>query len=82
MALGCWATSAFRRGDVFGFSLGDLMAMTLVMREPVGHGRLEVASVDQWPDHAQFLAPGDRSSQASRVARVPNDARGRCPSSL
>lgn len=42
------------RADVFGFSLGGLVALTLALQRPDLVDRLILASVDHRPDHAEF----------------------------
>jgi pimeloyl-ACP methyl ester carboxylesterase len=40
--------------DVFGFSLGGMVALTMGLRHPDRIGRLVIASVDHQPNHAPF----------------------------
>lgn len=45
--------------DVFGFSLGGMVALALVLDRPDLIGRLVIASVDHRPGHAEFEARED-----------------------
>ena len=45
--------------DVFGFSLGGMVALTMGLRHPDRVGRLVIASVDHRPNHAEFEQPDD-----------------------
>jgi pimeloyl-ACP methyl ester carboxylesterase len=40
--------------DVFGFSVGGMVALTMGLRHPDRIGRLVIASVDHRPNHAEF----------------------------
>jgi len=50
---------AIERADIFGFSLGGLVAMTLGLEHPERVDKLVVASVDHQPGHEEFEHPED-----------------------
>lgn len=58
------------RADVFGFSLGGMVALTLALRRPERVGRLVLASVDPRPNHDQFEQPDDPDT----ARRMPTEA--------
>jgi len=58
------------RADVFGFSLGGMVALTMAMRHPDRVGRLVLASVDAQPGHDEFERPGDPDV----ARRMPTEA--------
>jgi pimeloyl-ACP methyl ester carboxylesterase len=49
----------FDRADVFGFSLGGIVALTMGLHHPERVGKLVIASVDCRPDNAEFERPDD-----------------------
>jgi pimeloyl-ACP methyl ester carboxylesterase len=58
------------RADVFGFSLGGMVALTMGLRHPDRIGRLVIASVDHRPNHAEFEQPDDPDV----ARRMPTEA--------
>jgi len=58
------------QADVFGFSLGGMVAVVLALRNPDLVGRLVVASVDFRPDHAEFERPDDPDA----ARRMPTES--------
>ena len=61
---------AVERADVFGFSLGGLVAMTLGLEHPERIDKLVVASVDHQPGHEEFEHPED----PDMARRLPTQA--------
>src|ERR1017187_5310571 len=47
------------RADVFGFSLGGMVALTMGLDPPERVGKLVIASVDPRPSHDEFEKPDD-----------------------
>jgi pimeloyl-ACP methyl ester carboxylesterase len=60
----------FDRADVFGFSLGGIVALTMGLRHPQRVGKLVIASVDCRPNHAEFERPDDPDV----ARRMPTEA--------
>jgi pimeloyl-ACP methyl ester carboxylesterase len=58
------------RADVFGFSLGGAVALTVGLRHPERVGRLVIASVDYRPGHAEAERPEDPDV----ARRMPTEA--------
>jgi pimeloyl-ACP methyl ester carboxylesterase len=58
------------RADVFGFSLGGMVALTMGLRHPDRIGRLVIASVDHRPNHAEF----ERADDPDVAKRMPTQA--------
>jgi pimeloyl-ACP methyl ester carboxylesterase len=54
------------QADVFGFSLGGMVALDLVLRRPELVGRLVIASVDHRPGHEEVTDP-DAPDMAKRM---------------
>jgi pimeloyl-ACP methyl ester carboxylesterase len=58
------------RADVFGFSLGGIVALTMGLRHPDRVGKLAIASVDCRPNNAEFERPDDPDV----ARRMPTEA--------
>jgi pimeloyl-ACP methyl ester carboxylesterase len=58
------------RADVFGFSLGGIVALTMGLQHGARVGRLVIASVDCRPAHAEFERPDDPDV----ARRMPTEA--------
>jgi pimeloyl-ACP methyl ester carboxylesterase len=58
------------RADVFGFSLGGLVALTMGLEHPERVGKLVIASVDHRPSHDEFEKPDDPDV----MKRMPTEA--------
>ncbi len=78
MSLECFADDvaallaylSIEKADVFGFSLGAMVALTLALSHPGVVNKLVLASVDHSPNHDQFVRPEDPAI----MARLPTEA--------
>ncbi len=74
------------RADVFGFSVGGMVALTMGLRHPDRIGRLVIASVDHRPNHAEFERSDDPANCVRSAPRhccwseTPTSCRWKMPS--